>query len=225
MRTVQYLLLIQELPMSKANEVSPQAPFNLPALIEKKVQQLPADVPEIDPYKRRRSSVTPVNAAYDRLYSPDGRVEFGTTYNVRRLVVGQHELAFAHNRKIQTGSAFLVSTFFEQGGLAQRVWFQQDTVGVSKRHETGPWPGILNSGPGFRRFLDTHEVTALEALVNTPTQEALTALVTPSEVELTLLEESATNIQASLEDYRQSLEEIAEAQREAWKSANEFIIG
>jgi hypothetical protein len=185
-------------------------------LVRIQINALPTSPsPPIDPYVPRRSHGQPVRPKYDTLYHPDGRVDFGSEYDVRRLLISGHELVYASKPQNTSRTTFLVNSFAVGGGLGQRVSFRGDKDGVRKRHEAPPWD--VTDGPGFHRLLEIGEVALLEEVITKPNIDTISRLVTLQGIDVELLESDKKDREARDARLQAGLEAIDEAQRRAWE--------
>lgn len=189
------------------------------------VDRLPAPESVADP-SQTRSGGRPVLVPFDTRYGPDGRVEFGRRFDVRRLSVLGHELVLAAGHEPRL-SCVLISTSAVAGWVSRRVWFRDRDLsgGVRKQYESSPWSAV-EGGPGFNRDLTSEETQDLYGLIARPDthHDVLVDLTEPSRVERNLLHASRAEKTARQAAFAASMRELYEAERYGWQSVHRGAV-
>jgi hypothetical protein len=144
------------------------------------------------------------------------------------MMVFGAELVYAHNTTTDTTSLY-VNIFKPQGGLSERFVFSaKDDDTLEKSYQSAPFTSpIFGSGPSFRVPLPEAQQEALWAVASSPevSDRALERLVTLSFDEGAVLAANRERNRQQAADFQRELDEINEAERSAWRNAQNTIIG
>ncbi len=196
-------------------------------LLQETIAVIPLPAPVVDPYARKRSAGTPLHLAggYTQTFSPDGRIEFGDAYDVRRTMLNGYECIYTVTTARPEASRFIIQTFSNRG-LVSRTSFSEQSEGIRKHYQRPPWSGV-EGGPFSSRILEDKEVQNLTKVIRDPAAHLteLGTLASPTMVELTMLEECVAESARRHEQLLEDLRAIDEAERAAWQSSRNVIIG
>lgn len=182
-------------------------PNTLNDLVETMINILPEPLPADRPVWLPPGAI-PYEITYDTITDAHGNIKFGREYEVRELKIGKISVAFALNEEIQK-TRILIQ------GNGNRVWFSQSDETVIKEFE----PAVTDPDflPGFRRVLNQEESDDLIGMFisNPLSEDEVNSVLTPNSQELELLLDDSRHIDKLNANFRDQLNRIEQAEREA----------